>query len=142
MNSFLLIGLAPAPEAGDDFAPNAPAGRAADPFSALLMGVQKQFTDQGDHLDLCKLPLDGSTEVPVTTQLAHATYDCILLGGGFREPEHLALFERVLNTVHRHAPGAAIGLVNLPQDAPEAALRVLSQDYERAGLLSPSASLA
>lgn len=139
MNSFLLIGFAP--EAADNSAPNAPAGRAADPFSVLLTNVQKQFEDQGDRLDLCKLPLNGSTEVPVTTQLARTTYDCILLGGGFREPEHLALFERVINSVHRHAPGAAIGFVNLPQDAPEAAARVLSQDYKRADLLSPSASL-
>jgi len=139
MNRFLLIGFAP--EAADDSASNAPVDKAAEAFSTILANVQKQFADQGDHLDLCKLALNGSTEVPVTTQLAHATYDCILFGGGFREPEHLALFERVLNTVHRHAPGAAIGLVNLPQDAPEAAARVLSQDYEQADLLSPSASL-
>lgn len=138
MNSFLLIGLVS--EDANASAPNGPAGKAAEAFSALLANVQKQFADQGDHLDLCKLPLNGSTEVPVTAQLARATYDCILLGGGFREPEHLALFERVINSVHRHAPGAAIGLVDLPQDAPEAALRVLSQDYAQAGLLSPSAS--
>jgi hypothetical protein len=139
MNSFLLIGLAP--ETEDDSAPNVPAGTTADPFSVILAGVQKQFADQGDHLDLCKLQLDGPAEVPVTARLAHATYDCILLGGGLREPGNLELFERVINSVHRHAPGAAIGLVNLPQDALEAADRVLSQDYEQAGLLSSSASL-
>ncbi len=132
MNRFLLIGFA---------SEDAPAGGAADTFSAILTGVQKQFADKGDQIDLCKLPLDGSTEVPVTAHLAHATYDCILLGGGLREPEYLELLERILNSVHRHAPGAAIGFVNEPQDAPEAAVRVLSQDYERAGLLSPSASL-
>ena len=137
MNSFLLIGLVSEDTA--DSAPNARADKAAEAFFAILTNVQKQFADQGDHLDLCKLPLNGSTEVPVTAQLARATYDCILLGGGFREPEHVALFERVINAVHRHAPGAAIGLVDLPQDAPQAAIRVLSQDYKRAGLLSPSA---
>lgn len=140
MSSFLLIGLVS--EAADGSAPSVPADKAAEAFSAILTDVQKQFADQGDSLDLCKLPLHGSTEAPVTTQLAHLTYDCILLGGGFREPEHLALFERVINSVHRCAPGAAIGLVNLPQDAPEAARRVLSQDYARAGLLSPSDSPA
>jgi len=131
MNSFLLVGFA---------SEDATMGGAADPFSAILTGVQKQFAEQGDHLDLCKLPLHGSTEAPVTAQLARATYDCILLGGGLREPEYLELLERIINSVHRHAPGAAIGFVNLPQDAPEAAIRVLSQDYGRAGLLSPSAS--
>jgi len=141
MNNFLLIGLASAPEATDDSAPNVPAGTTADTLSAILMDVQKQFADQGDHLDLCELQLDGSAEVSVTAQLAHATYDCILLGGGLREPENLELFERIINSVHRYAPGAAIGFVNEPEDSPEAAIRVLSQDYERAGLLSASSIL-
>ncbi len=138
INSFFLIGLAPEPT--DASAPNGSAGRAADPFSAILTNVQKQFADQGDCIDFCQLQLDGSAEAAVTAQLAHVTYDCILLGGGLREPEYLELLERIINSVHRHAPGAAIGFVSLPQDSLEAAARVLSQDYKRAGLLSPSAS--
>lgn len=140
MNSFFLIGLAPEPV--DDSAPNAPMDKAAEAFSAILANVQKQFADRGDRINFCQLQLDGSAEATVAAQLADATYDCILLGGGLREPEYLELLERIINSVHRHAPCAAIGFVSLPQDSLEAAARVLSEDYKRAGLLSPSASLA
>ncbi len=129
MKNLLLIGLDPG--SIDYSAPNVPAGTTAETLVADLADVQKQFADQGNHLDLCSAKLDGSAEAPVTAQLAHATYDCILIGGGIREPENLELFESIVNSIHRHAPGAAIGFVDHPQNGPEAAARVMSQDYKR-----------
>lgn len=139
MRNLLLIGLDP--EGIDYSAPGVPAGMTAEKLFAAVADVQKQFAAQGDHLDNCKIKLDCSAEAPVTAQLAHATYDCILIGGGIREPENLEMFERIINSIHRHAPSTPIGFVNLPKDAPKTVARVLSQDYERAGLLSPSSSL-
>ena len=47
----------------------------------------------------------------------------MLIGGGLRTPECLELFERVVNLVHRHAPGSAIAFGTSPVDGAEAALR-------------------
>ncbi|WP_308819907.1 hypothetical protein [Pseudonocardia alni] len=45
-------------------------------------------------------------------------------GGGPRTPpECLELFERVVNLVHRHAPGSVIAFGTSPVDGAEAALR-------------------
>ncbi|NWJ72298.1 hypothetical protein HX744_17580 [Pseudonocardia sp. ICBG1122] len=45
-------------------------------------------------------------------------------GGGLRTPpECLELFERVVNLVHRHAPGSVIAFGTSPVDGAEAALR-------------------
>ena len=126
MKNFLLIGLDP--KAIDYSAPSVPAGTTAETLSKTVADVQKQFAAQGDHMDLCTVRLDGSAEAPVTAQLAHAAYDCIMIGGGIREPENVELFERIVNSIHRHAPGSVIGFVDEPQNAPQAAARVLSQD--------------
>ncbi|MDC0713143.1 hypothetical protein POL68_32075 [Stigmatella sp. ncwal1] len=51
-------------------------------------------------------------------------YDCIVIGGGVRKPDpNLALFERVINTVHKHASGAAITFNPRPNDSVEAVAR-------------------
>ena len=51
----------------------------------------------------------------------------VLVGGGLRTPpECLELFERVVNLVHRHAPGSVIAFGTSPVDGAEAALRALA----------------
>lgn len=126
MKKFLLIGLNP--ESIDFSAPGVPAGMTAEKLLATITDVQKHFADQGEHLDNCKVKPDGSAEATVTAQLAHATYNCILIGGGIQQPQNMEMFERIINSILRHAPGIPIGLVNLPKDAPETVARVLSND--------------
>jgi hypothetical protein len=59
-------------------------------------------------------------------QLRAASYDCVVIGGGLRLPaKSLALFEKVVNTVHRGAPAAAIAFNTKPEDTAEAAARQL-----------------
>lgn len=126
MNKILLIGLDP--DSIDFSAPSVPPGMNAEKLLAIITDVQKRFADQGDHLDNCKVKTDGSAEATVTAQLAHTTYNCILIGGGVQDPENIEVLERVVNSIHRYAPGAVIGFVNHPEDAPEGAARVLSND--------------
>ncbi len=53
MKNLLLIGLDP--EVIDYSAPGVPAGMTAEKLFATIADVQKQFADQGDHLDNCKM---------------------------------------------------------------------------------------
>ncbi len=107
MKKFLLIGLDP--ESIDYSTPGVPAGRTAEKLLATIADVQKHFADQGDHLDNCKIKPDGSAEAPVTAQLGQATYNCILIGGGIQEPQNMQMFERIINSILRHASGTPIG---------------------------------
>jgi len=61
--------------------------------------------------------------------LAGADYACVVIGAGIRLPSQgLALFEAVVNAVHRAAPGAAIAFNTRPDDSADAAARWLSAD--------------
>jgi hypothetical protein len=51
---------------------------------------------------------DGKTaEAVFTHALTTEKYDCIMIGAGLRVvPQHLLLFEKLINVVHGHAPAA------------------------------------
>jgi len=55
-------------------------------------------------------------------------YPILLIGGGVQDPENMEMFEGIINSILRHAPGTPIGLVHLPKDAQEAAAHVLLQN--------------
>ena len=64
----------------------------------------------------------------LNTQLTGTAYDCVVIGGGLRlPPKSLLLFEKVLNAVHKSAPGAAIAFNTSPPDTAEAAARWLDK---------------
>lgn len=71
----------------------------------------------------CLVGLDGSDDVEavITAALCTQPWECVVIGGGMRN--QLELFERVVNLVHRHAPGAAIAFNSTPADTFEAAAR-------------------
>jgi len=130
MKCFLLIGLDPD---GIDFtAPGVPTGMTAEKLSAAVADAQKQFSEQGDLLDNCIIKMDGSAEAPVTAQLASATYDAVLIGGGLRQPDaNIQLLERIIDSIQAHAPGTPIGFVALPDGSLKAAARALSRKDEQ-----------
>jgi hypothetical protein len=54
--------------------------------------------------------------------LKGVAYDCVVIGGGLRiPPKSLALFEMVVNAVHKAAPGATIAFNTRPEDTADAA---------------------
>jgi hypothetical protein len=54
--------------------------------------------------------------------LKGVAYECVVIGGGLRiRPKSLALFEMVVNAVHKAAPGATIAFNTRPEDTAEAA---------------------
>ena len=118
----LIVGLDPDKLAMN--APGLPPGVSAETLKAGIAGVKAAFARNGDHLDACGLDPTGPVETILEAQLAQGPYDCVVIGAGFRVPQHaLLLFERIINTVHRHAPDAAIAFNTSPGDTVDAAQR-------------------
>jgi hypothetical protein len=64
----------------------------------------------------------GASEIEAA--LKTKRFACVVIGAGLREPpEHLLLFEKILNLVHRHAPQATIAFNATPADTAEAVRR-------------------
>ena len=122
----LLIGQDP--DTVDFSDPAIPPGFDADKVRAGLALAARQFADLGIPMDMCMTDAGETAEAVVTAQLAGKTYDCVVIGGGLRLPAgNLLLFEKVVNAVHRHAPGAAIAFNTSPPDTANAAQRWLAR---------------
>jgi len=86
------------------------------------------LADRGFHAEACLVGLDGSDDVEarITVALQARSWDCVVVGGGIREPEEqLELFESIINLIRRHAPQAAIAFNHTPHDLADAAARAL-----------------
>ena len=88
----------------------------------------KQMVDRGWEADVCYIRPDQTAGPTVERHLASKSYDCVVIGAGVRlPPKRLALFETVINAVHRAAPSSAIAYNTRPDDTADAAGRWLSQ---------------
>ena len=78
----------------------------------------------GYDADSCFIDLGETAEQMTTTALKSKCYDCVVIGAGLREPaDHLMLFEKIINLVHRLAPDASICFNVNPADTAEAVQR-------------------
>jgi hypothetical protein len=112
----LVIGLDPARLHGWD----------PEPLQAAIARGQARFEDQGIEADYCLVALDENPEGAIVEALTRDDYACVVIGGGIRRPEPLLeVFEKVVNLVRRHAPGAAIAFNSSPEDCADAAARWL-----------------
>jgi hypothetical protein len=112
----LVIGLDPAKLSGWD----------PEPVHAAIARGQARFGDHGIESDLCLVAPDEKPEEAILAALTGEDYACVVIGGGIRKHEpFLELFERVVNLVRQHAPGAAIAFNTTPDDTADAALRWL-----------------
>jgi hypothetical protein len=78
-------------------------------------------------VETCLFGLDGSDDVAavVAAALRARPWECVVIGGGVRDPSEIELFEQVINLVRRYAPEAAIAFNRTPDDTFEAAARWL-----------------
>lgn len=112
-----MIGLDPAKLDGWD----------PSPVQAALARGRTRFDEHGIAADWCLLVLDEKPEEAVVVALTSADYACVVIGGGIRTHEPLLeFFEKVVNLVRQHAPGAAIAFNTNPENCADAALRWLS----------------
>jgi hypothetical protein len=120
----LLVGYDP--ETVDFSNPALPPGMNAEKIRAGIAVTLKQMTDRGWESDLCLIRPDETAGQTVERHLASANYACVVIGAGVRLlPQGLALFEAVVNAVHRAAPAAAIAFNTRPEDSADAAARWL-----------------
>ena len=125
MMRILLLGLDP--DTVDYSDPALPPGMTAEKVRAGIAVALKQFTDRGWESDVGFIHPDETAGPTVERQLASKSYDCVVIGAGVRlPPRGLALFEAVINAVHKAAPGAAIAFNTRPDDSADAAARWLA----------------
>jgi hypothetical protein len=124
MTRILLVGYNP--ETVDFSDPALPPGMTAEKVRAGIAVALKQFAERGWEADVGFIRPDETAGPTVERQLASTTYDCVVIGAGVRlPPRRLALFEAVINAVHKAAPGAAIAFNTRPEDSADAAARWL-----------------
>ncbi|GGM40577.1 hypothetical protein ACFFX1_17935 [Dactylosporangium sucinum] len=112
----LVIGVDPARIPGWDPAP----------VLAAIDRGRARFVELGIDADFCLVDPEDRPEAAVADALRRHDYACVVIGGGIRGHEPLlGLFERVVNLVREHAPGAAVAFNRTPDDTADAALRWL-----------------
>jgi hypothetical protein len=122
MTQILFVGLEP--ETVDFSDPALPPGFNAEKIHAGIAVAMRQMTERGWLADLCLVRPDDSAGPAVARQLATKSYDCVVIGGGVRmPPRNLLLLERLVNAVHKAAPGVAIAFNTRPEDTADAAAR-------------------
>jgi hypothetical protein len=121
-----ILFLGQQPETVDFSDPALPPGFNAEKIHAGIAVGMKQMTERGWQPDLCLIPPDETATTAIEKQLVANKYDCVVIGGGIRiPPKSLLLFERVINAVHKAAPGTPIAFNTRPEDTADAAARWL-----------------
>ena len=125
MTRVLLVGYDP--ETVDFSDPALPPGMTVEKVHAGIAVAMRQFAERGWEADLGFIRPDESAGPTVERLLAAKSYDCVIVGAGVRlPPKGLALFEAVINAIHKTAPGAAIAFNSRPDDSADAAGRWLA----------------
>jgi hypothetical protein len=124
MTRILFVGQKP--ETVDFSDPALPPGFDAGKINAGIAVAMAKIEERGWQGDTCMIVPDETAGPMLEKQLSSARYDCVVIGGGLRlPPKSLALFELVVNAVHKAAPGAAMAFNTRPEDTAEAAARQL-----------------
>jgi hypothetical protein len=124
MTRILFVGQKP--ETVDFSDPSLPPGFDAEKINTGIAVALAKIKERGWEGDTCMIPPDETARPTLEKQLLSTHYDCVVIGGGLRiPPKGLALFEMVVNTVHKAAPDAAIAFNTRPEDTAEAAARQL-----------------
>jgi hypothetical protein len=115
------------PETVDFTDPAIPAGMDSARINAGIRIAVAKFAERGWEADTLMIPPDETAGPLVEQKLATQRYECVVIGAGLRlPPKSLVLFERVINAVHKGAPGARIAFNTRPDDSADAAARWLT----------------
>ena len=122
MTRVLLVGWEP--ETVDFSDPALPPGMSAEKIRAGVALAMKQFAERGWEGDVGYIRPDEPVGPELERMLTSKRYDCVVVGAGVRLPhKHLALFEAVINAIHKAAPQAMIAFNTRPDDSADAAAR-------------------
>jgi hypothetical protein len=91
--------------------------------SALETDLRK-LRDLGYAAEWLLVDRGETAETVVAAKLRSEPFDCVLIGAGIRTiPPLFLLFEKVVNTVHEHAPRAKLCFNTQPGDTAESVQR-------------------
>ncbi len=115
----LLIGLDPSVVDYDRWP-----GLTAEKLEAGLRRDEMILNDSGYDARICFIDHGETAEEVVKTLLAETNFACVLIGAGVRtDSEEFLLFEKLINVVHEHAPGARLCFNTGPTDSVDAVKR-------------------
>lgn len=124
MIKILFVGQKP--ETVDFSDPSLPPGLNAEKIHAGIAVGVKKIEERGWQGDTCMITPDAAGSAMLEKALTGVDYDCVVIGGGMRLPtKGLALFETVVNIIHKAAPNAKIAFNTQPEDTADAAGRQL-----------------
>lgn len=96
----------------------------AEKVRAGLEADQAKLAALGFDAELCLTDLGDTAADVVARKLSEKSFDCVVIGAGIRTiPAYFLLFERLVNVVHKDAPGARICFNTRPSDTAEAVQR-------------------
>jgi hypothetical protein len=90
---------------------------------AFIDSQLQRIRELGYEVESCLVDSGDTAEAVLKASLGKRQYDCVMIGAGLRAPAQLLLFEKLLNVVHLHAPGAKICFNTTPADSAEAVQR-------------------
>lgn len=115
----LLIGLNPAVVDYDRWPALSP-----EKLETVLRADESTLNELGYDATICFVDHGETAEATVSRTLSESAYDCVLVGAGVRtDAEEFDLFEKLINTVHAHAPAAKICFNTGPTDSVAAVQR-------------------
>ena len=122
MKRVLFVGLDPATVDFSD--PALPPGMSAEKIHAGVKLALADMAARGWQGENCYISPDQTAVPTVERRLAAGRYDCVVIGAGVRlPPSRLALFEALVNAIHRAGPQTAIVFNTRPEDSGAAAAR-------------------
>ena len=122
MTRVLLVGYDP--DTVDFSDPALPPGMTIEKIRAGIAVALEQFAARGWEAEVGFIRPDETAGPTVERQLASKSYDCVIICAGVRlTARGLALFETVINAIHKAAPGAKIAFNTRPDDSADAAAR-------------------
>ena len=122
MTRVLFVGQVP--ETVDFSDPALPPGLSAEKIHAGINVAAAKIAERGWVGEICNISPDDDGIATLEKQLASTTYACVVIGAGLRlPPKGLLMFEKVVNAIHKGAPGCTIAFNTRPEDTAEAADR-------------------
>jgi hypothetical protein len=99
-------------------------GLTPEKLEASLRADETQLKALGYDARLAFIHTAETASGDVAKLLQESTFDVVLIGAGVRkDDEHFLVFERLVNTVHQHAPHARMAFNTGPTDSAAAIQR-------------------
>jgi phage FluMu gp28-like protein len=92
-------------------------GLTAEKIEMGTKAALDELNNLGYIAEKCWVDLGSTASETVIAKLKEKTYDGIIIGAGIRVAEsNFLLFEKIVNTIHEHAPQAKIVFNTSPKD--------------------------